>query len=159
MNKEFQIPYIENKRCFCCNNNNLKTILDLGNQPLANDYHDNICFQTNFPLRLNLCTKCFHLQLSHTVNPDLMFKNYLYVSGTTNTLKQYFDDFAKITLKYNSNAKKILDIACNDGTQLDSYQKLGLETYGVDPATNLYKISTNKGHNILCNYFNLESVK
>jgi 2-polyprenyl-3-methyl-5-hydroxy-6-metoxy-1,4-benzoquinol methylase len=158
MNNEFQISSVENKRCFCCDNNNLKTILDLGNQPLANNYHNGEV-QINYPLRLNLCTNCFHLQLSHTVNPDLMFKNYLYVSGTTDTLKNYFDNFTNITLKYNKNAKKILDIACNDGTQLDSYKKLGLETHGVDPATNLYKTSTDKGHNVLCDYFNLESVK
>ncbi len=37
--------------------------------------------------------------------------------------KDYFDSFAIKTLEYVPNAKNILDIACNDGTQLDSYQK------------------------------------
>lgn len=158
MNNEFQISYVKNKKCFCCGNANLKTILDLGDQPLANDYHDGSIVQNEYPLRLNLCDKCFHLQLSHTVNPDLMFKHYLYVSGTTQTLKDYFDTFAKITLKYNPKAKNILDIACNDGTQLDSYKKLGLNTYGIDPAKNLYDDAVAKGHNIVCDYFNIESI-
>ena len=158
MNNEFQIECIENKKCFCCGNDNLKTILDLGNQPLANDYHDGSTVQNEYPLRLNLCDKCFHLQLSHTVNPDLMFRHYLYVSGTTQTLKDYFDMFAAKTLEYNPEAKTILDIACNDGTQLDSYKKLGLNTYGIDPAKNLYDGAVAKGHDIVCDYFNIESI-
>lgn len=157
MNNEFQISCVENKVCFCCGNDNLKTILDLGSQPLANNYHNNLTFQENYPLKLNLCDNCFHLQLSHTVNPDLMFRHYLYVSGTTQTLKDYFDMFAKKTLEYNPNAKTILDIACNDGTQLDSYLKLGLKTYGIDPAKNLYDGTVSKGHNVICDYFSNES--
>jgi 2-polyprenyl-3-methyl-5-hydroxy-6-metoxy-1,4-benzoquinol methylase len=88
-----------------------------------------------------------------------MFKNYLYVSGTTQTLKDYFDLFAKKTLEYAPNAKNILDIANNDGTQLDSYQKLGLKTYGIDPAVNLYNEAVSKGHKVICDYFNLDTIK
>jgi 2-polyprenyl-3-methyl-5-hydroxy-6-metoxy-1,4-benzoquinol methylase len=159
MNNEFQISHIENKQCFACGNNELKTILDLGDQPLANEYHSGGINQIKFPLKLNLCDYCYHLQLSHTVNPDLMFKNYLYVSGTTQTLKDYFDLFAKKTLEYAPNAKNILDIANNDGTQLDSYQKLGLKTYGIDPAVNLYNEAVSKGHKVICDYFNLDTIK
>lgn len=150
---EFQISHIKNDRCIACNSSNLKVILDLGNQPLANNYHKGEK-QEEYPLMLNLCFDCYHLQLSHIVNPDLMFKNYLYVSGTSQTLKDYFDFFSKETLKYFPDAKTVLDIACNDGTQLDSFKKLNLSTHGIDPAENLYKISTSKGHNIICDYFN-----
>lgn len=158
MNNEFELSHIENKLCFACNNKELKIILDLGNQPLANNYHRGEV-QSEYPLRLNLCNKCYHLQLSHTVNPNLMFKHYLYVSGTTQTLKDYFNFFSKKTLEFVPNAKNILDIACNDGTQLDSYKSLGLETFGIDPAENLLKSSLDKGHNVICDYFNVESVK
>ncbi len=102
--------------------------------------------------------KLISLQLSHTVNPDIMFKNYLYVSGTSQTLRDYFDDFASKTLEYVPNATSILDIACNDATQLDSYQKLGIQTFGIDPAENLYNNAVSKGHNIICDYFNTETV-
>lgn len=149
--------YTENKECLACTSTNLRTVLDLGLQPLANDYHNGEVLPI-YPLRLNLCQKCFHLQLSCSVDPDLMFKNYLYVSGTTDTLKKYFDDFAKQSLEYFPKAKKILDIACNDGTQLDSYKKLGLLTFGIDPAENLYAESTEKGHTIICDYFNTNTI-
>ena len=156
-NNTTNFVYKENKCCLACGCDNLKIILDLGDQPLANNYHNNEK-QEKYPLKLNLCSKCYHLQLSHIVNPDLMFKHYLYVSGTSQTLKDYFDFFSKKTLEYTSNAKTILDIACNDGTQLDSYKILGLETYGIDPAENLYKDAVNKGHNIICDYFNKSNI-
>lgn len=158
MNKDFLVTHIENNSCIACDNKDLRTILDLGDQPLANNYHKNEK-QNYFPLKLNLCTSCYHLQLSHTVNPDLMFKNYMYVSGTSQTLKDYFEFFANKTLEYNKQAKSVLDIACNDGTQLDCYKKLGLDTYGIDPAKNLLTISSSKGHNVICDYFNFESLK
>lgn len=148
----------ELNECLCCGNSDIRTILDLGNQPLANTYHTGETLDV-FPLKLNLCQSCWHLQLSHAVNPDLMFKNYLYVSGTSNTLREYFDKFVDITLSYNQNAKAVLDIACNDGTQLDSYKRVGIETYGIDPAENLHIISKEKGHNIVLDYFNDVSVK
>jgi len=157
MNSEFQIKYVANDECLACSSKDLRTILDLSDQPLANNYHNNQP-QEIYPLKLNLCADCQHLQLSHTINPDIMFKNYLYVSGTSQTLKDYFDSFAAKTLEYVPNAKNILDIACNDGTQLDSYQKLGIKTFGIDPATNLYDDAVSKGHDIICDYFNTETI-
>jgi 2-polyprenyl-3-methyl-5-hydroxy-6-metoxy-1,4-benzoquinol methylase len=156
MENKFLISHIHNTECLACGKSDLRSILDLGKQPLANNYHNGKT-QDEYPLNLNLCQDCFHLQLSHTVNPDLMFKNYLYVSGTAKTLRDYFDYFASKTLEYLPNATKILDIACNDGTQLDSYLKLGLQTYGIDPAENLYEDSKLRGHDIICDYFNSDT--
>lgn len=150
--------YKELKKCLCCNNDDIRVVLDLGSQPLANSYHNNEKLD-EYPLMLKLCQNCWHLQLSHAVNPDLMFKNYLYVSGTSNTLREYFEQFADLTLKYKPDAKNILDIACNDGTQLDSYKKRNLETYGIDPAENLSEISIGKGHKITVDYINDDVIK
>jgi len=157
MNNEFIKTHIVNDKCLACDSSDLRTILDLSDQPLANNYHNGVKQET-YPLKLNLCSHCQHLQLSHTVNPDIMFKNYLYVSGTSQTLKDYFDQFAAKTLEYVPNATSILDIACNDATQLDSYQKLGLTTFGIDPAENLHIKASIKGHDIICDYFNTETV-
>jgi SAM-dependent methyltransferase len=52
----------------------------------------------------------------------------------------------------------VLDIACNDGTQLDSFKKIGLTTYGVDPATNLHPISS-KNHEVILDYFTAAHVE
>ena len=101
-------------KCLCCDSDQIKTVLDLGKQPLANSYHKGEHLD-EFPLRLNLCEECFHLQLSHSVDPDLMFKNYLYVSGTSNTLKDYFKWFVDFTLTYKPDSKSVLNIAIVTG--------------------------------------------
>jgi 2-polyprenyl-3-methyl-5-hydroxy-6-metoxy-1,4-benzoquinol methylase len=144
----------ELNECLCCGSERLKLILDLNEQPMANSFKaspDDA--ELTFPLRLNLCEDCTHLQLSHAVNPDLLFKNYLYVSGTSQTLRDYFDWFAKETTKYFSiPPTSVLDIACNDGSQLNSFKALGLKTYGIDPAENLHSLS-NANHEVVCDYF------
>jgi nucleoside-diphosphate-sugar epimerase/2-polyprenyl-3-methyl-5-hydroxy-6-metoxy-1,4-benzoquinol methylase len=144
-------------------------LLDLGNQPLANNYHTEYEILNNYPLQLHYCTSCFHVQLNCTVNPDILFKNYLYVSGTSNTGKEYFYNFAKKSIQRLKdtgklvNELKVLDIACNDGSQLDAYiqvaQELDLKivTVGVDPASNLHQTSSSKGHDVHCAFFDLST--
>ena len=46
----------------------------------------------------------------------------------------------------------MLDIGCNDGTQLNYFKKLEYTTFGIDPAKNIYPISS-QNHNIICDYF------
>lgn len=147
-------------QCLCCGNKNLKLVLDLNNQPMANSYKDSPGdAELTFPLQLNLCSGCTHLQLSHAVNPDLLFKNYLYVSGTSQTLRDYFDWFANFTQQYfTDKPRAVLDIACNDGSQLNSFKSLGLKTYGIDPATNLYELSS-VNHSVVCDYFTQEYIE
>ena len=144
----------ELNECLCCGSERLKLVLDLNEQPLANSFKKTAEeAEPTFPLRLNICEECTHLQLSHAVNPDLLFKNYLYVSGTSQTLRDYFDWFAKRTLEYfETPPQTVLDIACNDGSQLNSFKALGLKTYGVDPAENLHELS-NANHEVVCDYF------
>lgn len=148
-------------KCLCCESKNLVKVLDLSSQPLANSYlKSNTEEESTFPLAINFCTECTHTQLTHAVNPDLLFKNYLYVSGTTKTLRDYFDWFVQFTREYVGKKAElsVLDIACNDGTQLNSFKAAGFKTYGIDPAENLHTISS-KEHNVVCDYFNKKSLK
>ncbi len=148
------------KKCICCQSQNLNCILDLQYQPLANDFHESKVNTHNYPLKLMNCTNCQHCQLSHAVNPDILFKNYKYVSGTSGTGRKFFKDNAELIQQFNNgNVGKILDIACNDGTQLDYFKELGWETYGVDPAENLCPIAEEKGHTIICRFWDDECTK
>jgi len=144
--------YREKKDCVCCGKHNLSLVLDLNKQPLANSYHKEGEVLEEYPLGLNLCEDCYHLQLTHIVNPDLLFKNYLYCSGTTQTLRDNFEWFSNFVLEDSPVSKTVLDIACNDGTQLDCFKEKGVETYGIDPAENLYEFSS-KNHDVKCEYF------
>lgn len=133
--------------CLACGHDNLELTLDLGDQPLANNFlfTEDSFLEETYPLAVNRCTNCFHLQLTHAVNPEIIYKDYLYVSGTSQTNIDYMKWFAKWTREYtNSWLGNVLDIGCNDGSQLDAFQKLGFVTYGVDPAENLHSTSTDK---------------
>jgi SAM-dependent methyltransferase len=143
---------VEITECIACGSNNLVPLLDLGMQPLANSFLKSENEPEDvFPLETNRCKNCCHVQLTHKVNPDLLFKNYLYVSGTAKTQLEYFDWFAKFVVE-NAKPVRVLDIGCNDGSQLDAFKRYGALTFGVDPAENLHKISS-KNHHVECGYF------
>jgi len=156
---------VELKECLACGSNDLKLTLDLGFQPLANSYRkDKSEWLEMFPLAVNLCKNCYHVQLTHAVNPDLMFKDYLYVSGTSKTMNDHFEWFARYSKEYfetlsNEFLDTVLDIGCNDGSQLNYFISDTVETYGVDPAENLASTSRAKGHDIHVGYFDESFVK
>lgn len=142
--------------CVACGCSKPKLVLDLGKQPLANSFKlkcDDV--QEEYPLAINRCEECFHVQLTHSVDPRLMFEDYLYVSGTAQTMHEHFKDFASMVKKDSSwpHTPTVLDVGCNDGTQLDYFKELGFTTYGVDPAANLHTESSKK-HTIWCDWFN-----
>ena len=66
------------KSCLSCDKN-VNLLMDLGDQPLANNFHDKNCEYDVYPLRLMVCKNCYHCQLSHSVNPTILFKNYKYM--------------------------------------------------------------------------------
>lgn len=143
--------------CLCCGSNDLVFQLDLGVQALANNCIGDLQIdEPKFPLAVNRCNKCNHLQLTHAVDPSLIYTHYLYVSGTSKTGREHFEWFSKFAKEHLSFwPSNVLDIGCNDGTQLDYFKQLGLETYGIDPAQNLYPISS-KNHTIYCDFFDTE---
>lgn len=151
--------YKEIEECLCCGNDELRKVFDLGHQPLANNSllkKDDL--EEKYPLKLNFCNKCTHLQLKHAVDPDLMFKQYLYMTGIGQTVTDYCKWFVYFTDSYfkdDSNNRKVLDIACNDGTLLNHYMSNGYETFGIDPSENLYKMSS-QHHHVICDYLKFE---
>ena len=143
----------ENNQCLACGSNNIQTALDLGVQPLANAYKIAVNDAEDcYPLAVRLCHDCYHLQLSHTVDPEIIYKNYLYATGTNKTIQEYSRWFANFCLEYLPWSSKVLDIGCNDGTQLDYFKELGLNTYGIDPAENLHERSS-ANHFVVCDFF------
>jgi 2-polyprenyl-3-methyl-5-hydroxy-6-metoxy-1,4-benzoquinol methylase len=139
--------------CIACGKDDLKLVLDLGIQPLANSFKNTAAEEEDkYPLILNWCPMCSHMQLSHMVHPDKLFKHYLYVSGTSVTQLNYFKWFAEM-VQSKVKLGNILDVGCNDGSQLDVFKLNGFNTYGIDPAKNLHPISSNN-HTVICDYFN-----
>ncbi|MAV57079.1 MAG: NAD-dependent epimerase/dehydratase family protein [Pelagibacteraceae bacterium TMED247] len=141
--------------CRSCGNTDLKRVISLGYQPLANNLlkkKDDKC--ELYPLEINFCPKCFNCQLSVSVDPKKMFSNYLYTSSTSKSFRKHFEDAAKKYLKELKLSKKsyILDIGSNDGVALKPFKDLGFnKIVGVEPAKNLAKIANkNKIKTINC---------
>ena len=146
-------------QCRCCGGEDLFEYLDLGMQPLANSYHRGEGDLPAYPLKVNLCEDCYHSQLSIVVEPSRMFKHYLYVSGTTKTFTNHCENFASDAIKYwkkrrdKKNRISVLDVACNDGTLLESFRKQGCLVQGVDPAENLREITKKKRIRVKVGYW------
>ena len=148
--------------CRLCGSNNLNEVFHLGQTPLANSYSKLKLSKKlkRYPLKLNLCKDCGHLQLTHSIKPSKMFKNYLYKTNTSKKnllhFRNYANEIKKISKKKNT---KILDIASNDGTFLSFFDKKRFERLGIDPAKNLKKLSNRKGIKQIDDFFTKKIVK
>jgi NDP-4-keto-2,6-dideoxyhexose 3-C-methyltransferase len=110
------------------------------------------------PLDLGLCRVCKLLQLQHTVPGEAMYKNYWYRSGTNQTMRAALADIANASegLLHLSAGDTVLDIGCNDGTLLASYNTAGLYRIGYDPAENLAVFSRKVADHVINGFFAAE---
>lgn len=138
--------------CLACGAGGLRQVLDLGEQTLANEYLDAPAPRARFPLELNLCEACLHAQLGLSVDPALLFGEYAYASGTSGTLRRYFEWFAQATLADLAPAS-VLEIACNDGSLLECYAGRVPRLLGVDPAANICALARARGLEVRCAYW------
>ena len=132
--------------CRSCGNTDLKRVVSLGYQPLANNLinkKDEKC--DLYPLEVNYCNKCHNCQLSVAVDPKKMFSNYLYTSSTSKVFRSHFIQAAK---KYSNECKLskknslIIDVGSNDGVALKPFLDLGFKkVLGIEPAKNLAKLA------------------
>ena len=154
--------FIQLEKCRICNNTDLKEYLDLGNLPLANNLitEAEIPKEEKFPLKVLYCNNCSFSQLSIVVNPDIMFRNYLYKSSISNSFKEHCREIAEELhqdmLKEN---ELVVDIASNDGCLLKEFKAKGNKVLGIDPAINLAKIANEEGIETLPEYWNPELAK
>ena len=132
--------------CRSCGNTDLKRVVSLGYQPLANNLinkKDEKC--DLYPLEVNYCEKCHNCQLSVAVDPKKMFSNYLYTSSTSKVFRNHFVQAAKKyckELKLNKKKSYIIDIGSNDGVALKPFLDLGFKNVlGIEPAKNLAKLA------------------
>lgn len=147
--------------CRVCKGQNIRNVFHFGNQPHANHYLTNPnAVLPEYPLQLCLCIDCWHTQIPYTIPPAQMFSNYVYLCGTSNTMRKYFADFADKSIAECGGAStgNVLEIACNDGTLLDAYKARGWNTWGYDPAQNLWEISSKNGHNVTVGFWGVDPV-
>jgi len=132
--------------CRSCNNANLKRVVSLGYQPLANNLLNKKDEKHElYPLEVNYCPKCHNCQLSVAVDPKKMFSNYLYTSSTSSSFRNHFINSSKKytkELKLKSKTSYIIDIGSNDGVALKPFKDAGFtKILGIEPAKNLAKLA------------------
>ena len=137
-------------RCRICYNQKLIKIIDLKDQYIQSSFikkNSPKPYKKKIPLKLVLCKKCSLVQLLHTVDKNILYKNYWYESGINSTMRLHLKKLAHEAIKLINNQKKIniniLDIGCNDGTLLKCFPKT-FERYGIDPSQIIHKIKNNK---------------
>jgi hypothetical protein len=147
------------QECRICREKKIRPILNLGNQPLANNLQKRIeTKEFTVPLIIGFCNKCKLVQLTHTVNPNVMFKKYVWVTGTSDGARLHSQNFYKMAQKRKSSEiNKVLEIASNDGTFLKPFKKNNIFTIGVDPAKNISSFANKKGIKTLPIFFNYKN--
>jgi SAM-dependent methyltransferase len=151
-------------RCRICKNKKLEKILDLGEMPLANAFLDKNQIgqkEVSYPLRMVWCESCGLLQIDEIVPPEILFKNYIYVSGTSEALRKHFEGLAtEVVINFKlSSESLIVDIGSNDGTLLKEFKKIDLKVIGVEPAVNIAKIAEESGVKTINDFFSEDVAK
>lgn len=107
------------------------------------------------PLVLTECEDCKLVQLKHTIDLDLMYRQYWYASSLNKSMVSSLADVVQDALSrvVLNRDDVVLDIGCNDATMLGMYPK-SVRAVGFDPALNIERFS---GPDIVLDYFNAEA--
>jgi SAM-dependent methyltransferase len=88
------------------------------------------------------------------VKPEILFDNYLYMSGTSAPFVTHCRDLAiDVINEYARRGALVLDVACNDGTLMKAFRRMGCEVWGVDPADNLKDVTVKQQLTVLVDYW------
>ena len=144
-----QQEYTHATSCRVCTGSDLIEILDLGETPPANAYltKKNLGKPEHlFPLILYFCRTCSLAQLLDVVRPDILFKDYHYITSASTPLIEHFARYAKDVIQplISSKNNLVVDIGGNDGILL-SFIRDTARVLNVDPADNLAGLSEKKG--------------
>lgn len=147
------------KKCRSCKTDKIWDLFNLGDFYLQGSFLKKGATQSlnkKYKLSLVLCSNCSLVQLKHTVNKEILYKNYWYLSGVNLTMKNHLKLLVKKIIKINSINKRIqtniLDIGCNDGTLIRNYPNSFFKT-GIDPSNVVKKIRKNYRTKIVNDFF------
>jgi SAM-dependent methyltransferase len=152
--------YKKRTKCAICNNNELEVLLDYGNVPLAGFFPkgeqlDNI---KKYNLGLLYCDECHLMQTNSTIDADVLFKDYRYLSSIG--LQKHFNEYSEFLIKRFSlnSSDKVVEFGSNDGVLLKPMMDAGINIVGFEPSNNISKIAIDRGCNILNDYFSIDTV-
>ena len=158
------MSYIIKNKCRLCESRKLISVFELAPTPPANAFVSKKELsqeQECYPLEVYQCEVCSHVQLLVVVDPDILFSNYVYVSGTSPVFVKHFKDYAEYTInKFDLEPGSfILDLGSNDGTLLSFFRNHGMKILGVDPAIKIAEKASKNGIKTIPSFFDLSLSK
>jgi SAM-dependent methyltransferase len=141
--------------CRVCGVADLREVLDLGAQPPANSlFRPGDAEPPAIPLRLMFCHACATAQLGETVEPEYLFGQYVWVTGTSLAAREHSRVLAHQTLERAAKERPaVVEVASNDGTVLRRFQDAGCDVLGVDPARNIAEAASAAGIPTMVEFF------
>lgn len=120
-------------------------VFDLGIQPLANDFCKDGEPRAGYaPLKVLYCPRCSLAQLSVTVDPEILYRKYCYVTSPSAMMADHFQKLLA-DIRAETRARDVLEIGSNDGRFLAFLKQEGYNVIGIDPAENLVKQANESG--------------
>ena len=155
---------VDDFQCRSCEARAGELVLDLGEQPLANNFlslEDRDKFEPIFPLRLAVCTKCWLLQLTDLISPAQLFSEYVYFSSYSNVWVKHAKDCSiRYLEEFALDAENfVVEIASNDGYLLRNFAEAGIPHLGIEPAENVATVARKKGVQTRVDFFSEKLAK
>src|SRR3989344_803902 len=123
--------------------------MDLGTHPPSNSFLKKNQLndpEKRFPLEVYVCGDCNLAQLIHIVNPDIMFRDYVYFSSLMPKLSDHFGKYAEdVMTRFLKPNDLVIELGSNDGVLLKWFKESGFRVMGVDPAKNIAKLANESG--------------
>ena len=145
-------------QCRVCASDAIDPLLNLGRQPLANSLRrDPTEILSEFPLEICRCGACGTIQLTETVTPEILFKQYVWVTGTSEGARSYSNVFCdRLVARCRPGPLHVVEVASNDGTFLRRFAERGDRVLGVDPAQNIAALAQQDGIPTVPEFFGLD---
>lgn len=135
----------------------------LGKIPLVNFFLKKEDFEKEkkFDLIIAFCKKCYLVQLTKTIPPEILYRNYIYFSSTSKTILEHSKKTAVYLIKRLKLTTQhlVIEIASNDGVFLQFFKRLGIQILGIDPAKNIAGVANKKGIPTIVEFFNYSLAK
>lgn len=147
--------------CRICSGRKLNPILSLGKTPLANSLLKESTpeqEENRFPLDLVYCSDCSLVQITETVDPEVLFSDYVYFSSFAETTLRNAAALTEQLVKDRklNSSSLAAEIASNDGYLLQYYLRLGIPVLGIEPAQNIASAARKKGIDTISEFFSKE---
>src|SRR6266511_303733 len=149
--------------CRSCGQPDWQMVLSLGRMPFANALITAEQLsqpESTYPRELAFCPKCSLVQITETVPPEELFRDYLYFSSFSETMLRHAQAIVERVLEWrplNANSLAV-EIASNDGYLLQYYKQAGIPVLGIEPAINIARVAqAERGIRTLTDFFGAET--